>query len=60
MKHWLRKFDNWCLKRNLWKAADQLLYCGQKNINQVQININNAKDSIYAAIRELDNDRTRN
>ena len=51
---WYLKFR---LKRKLWKAADQLLYCGQNNISQVQININNAKDSIYAAIWELDESR---
>jgi hypothetical protein len=55
MKKLLKHFRMWRLKRKLWRAAGSLMACGQHN-GPAQNHINNAKDSLYAAVRWIDRD----
>ena len=49
----LCKIGSWHQRRELWKAADVLISLGQDN-GEMQIDINNAKNSIYEALSKLE------
>lgn len=49
----LCKIGTWHQRRELWKAADVLISLGHDN-GEMQIDINNAKNSIYEALSKLE------
>ena len=53
MRVWFRRFDNWCLKRKLWKAAEMLIGC-KSYLPETERCRCDVLDSIYETMWHID------